>query len=53
MTVLDGQATLVDTGGLFGEHVLASELTGQTQLAVDEADFGFAAARWSGRCDRS
>ena len=38
MTVLDGQATLVDTGGLFGEHVLASELTGQTQLAVDEAD---------------
>ena len=38
MEVLEGQATLIDTGGLFGEHVLANELTGQTQLAVDEAD---------------
>ena len=38
MDVEEGQATLIDTGGLFGEHVLANELTGQTQLAVDEAD---------------
>ena len=38
MDVLEGQATLIDTGGLFGEHVLANELTGQTQLAVNEAD---------------
>ena len=33
-----GQVTLIDTGGLFGEHVLADELTCQTQLAVDEAN---------------
>ena len=38
MEVEEGQVTLIDTGGLFGEHVLADELTGQTQLAVDEAD---------------
>ena len=34
----DFEATLIDTGGIFGEHVLARELTQQTQLAVDEAD---------------
>ena len=38
MELDDGQVTLIDTGGLFGEHVLADELTGQTQLAVDEAN---------------
>ena len=38
MEMLESQVTLIDTGGLFGEHVLADELTGQTQLAVDEAD---------------
>jgi len=32
------RATLIDTGGLFGEHVLAEALTHQTQLAVAEAD---------------
>lgn len=36
--MLESQVTLIDTGGLFGEHVLADELTGQTLLAVDEAD---------------
>ena len=30
--------TLIDTGGLFGEHVLADALTEQTALAVAEAD---------------
>ena len=29
MELDDGQVTLIDTGGLFGEHVLADELTGQ------------------------
>ena len=38
MEMLESQVTLIDTGGLFGEHVLADELTGQTLLAVDEAD---------------
>lgn len=38
MQLLESQVTLIDTGGLFGEHVLAKELTGQTQLAVNEAD---------------
>ena len=38
MEIEEDQVTLIDTGGLFGEHVLADELTGQTQLAVDEAD---------------
>lgn len=34
----ESSAMLIDTGGLFGEHVLADALTGQTQLAVNEAD---------------
>ena len=38
MEMFESHVTLIDTGGLFGEHVLADELTGQTQLAVDEAD---------------
>ena len=29
---------LVDTGGLYGDHILAEELTHQTKLAVNEAD---------------
>ena len=33
-----GVATLIDTGGLFGDDVLADALTQQTRLAVDEAD---------------
>ena len=36
--MLGQMVTLVDTGGLFGEHVLANELTQQTQIAVAEAD---------------
>ncbi len=31
-------AMLIDTGGLFGDHALADELTQQTQVAVQEAD---------------
>ena len=38
MEMFGSLVTLIDTGGLFGEHVLADELTGQTQLAVKEAD---------------
>ena len=33
-----GAATLIDTGGLFGDDVLADALTQQTRLAVNEAD---------------
>lgn len=33
-----GVATLIDTGGLFGDDILAAALTQQTRLAVDEAD---------------
>ncbi|NOX52800.1 MAG: ribosome biogenesis GTPase Der [Gammaproteobacteria bacterium] len=36
--LLDHAITLIDTGGLFGEHILAKALTQQTQLAVAEAD---------------
>ena len=32
------RVTLIDTGGLFGDEVLAKALTQQTQLAVNEAD---------------
>ncbi len=36
---LHGQAaTLIDTGGLFGDDVLSAALTEQTKLAVEEAD---------------
>ena len=38
MELEEQSATLIDTGGLFGEHVLAEALTGQTELAVNEAD---------------
>ena len=38
MELEERSATLIDTGGLYGEHVLADALTGQTQLAVNEAD---------------
>ncbi|MEM7101403.1 MAG: ribosome biogenesis GTPase Der [Pseudomonadota bacterium] len=34
----DLTVNLVDTGGLFGDHALADELTAQTRVAVDEAD---------------
>ena len=33
-----GTATLIDTGGLFGDDVLSDALTQQTRLAVNEAD---------------
>ncbi len=38
MELEEQSATLIDTGGVFGEHVLAEALTGQTELAVNEAD---------------
>lgn len=34
----ESAATLIDTGGLFGEHALADALTDQTRVAVNEAD---------------
>ncbi|MEM7077901.1 MAG: ribosome biogenesis GTPase Der [Pseudomonadota bacterium] len=33
-----GSFNLIDTGGLFGDHLLADALADQTRLAVDEAD---------------
>ena len=38
MELEEQSATLIDTGGLFGEHALAEALTSQTELAVNEAD---------------
>ncbi len=36
--VLGQPVTLIDTGGLYGDHALAAELTRQTRMAVAEAD---------------